>query len=81
LNEIIDSSSDAKAVNRIGSTEDGTLTAVSTESPALIVYLTKIPIKAAAYRNRVMILSSLTEISVFEDGNTVILSYGVSILK
>lgn len=33
--------------------------------------LYKYLIKAAAYRNRVMILSSLTEISILEDGNTV----------
>ncbi|KAI6201750.1 WD repeat-containing protein 19 [Aphelenchoides besseyi] len=70
LSDIIESSSDAKAVTRIQCTEDGTLTAVSTESPALSVYLTKIPVRAAAYRNRVMILSSLTEILVYEDGNT-----------
>lgn len=72
LSEIIDSGSDAKAITRVDCTEDGSLTAVSTESPALLVYLTKMPVKAAAYRNRVMILSSLTEISIYEDGNTVI---------
>lgn len=71
LSEIIDSSSDAKAITRVGCSEDGGLMAVATESPALHVYLTKIPIKAAAYRNRVMILTSLTEINVYEDGNTV----------
>ncbi|KAI6188532.1 WD repeat-containing protein 19 [Aphelenchoides besseyi] len=37
LSDIIESSSDAKAVTRIQCTEDGTLTAVSTESPALSV--------------------------------------------
>lgn len=40
LSEIIESSSDAKAVSRISCTDDGQLTAVSTEGPALVVYLT-----------------------------------------
>lgn len=72
MSEIIDGSSDAKAIRRITCTDYGALTAVSTASPALMVYLTKMPTKAVAYRNRVMVLSSLTEISIFEDGNTVI---------
>jgi hypothetical protein len=64
----------------VSCTEDGALTAVSTESPALLVYLTKMPVKAAAYRNRVMILSSLVEISIYEDGNTVS-NFDVGIFK
>lgn len=80
----MESSSDASAVRRVRCTDDGALTAVATETPgeryvdryliafipALSVYLTRIPMRAAAYRQRIALLASLTEVAVHTDGAT-----------
>lgn len=51
--------------------EDGSLAAVSNKSGVLSVYLTHLPMLAAAYQNYIGVLSSLTEISVYKDGTAV----------
>lgn len=51
--------------------DDGSLVAIANKSGALSVYLTRLPMLAAAYKNFIAILSSLTEISVYENGLSV----------
>lgn len=71
LVDIVDSAGDAKAVSRVCCSDDGALAAIATETPSLVVYLTRLPCVTASYRSKVAVLSSLTEVSIFEDGNTV----------
>ncbi|CAD5215524.1 unnamed protein product [Bursaphelenchus okinawaensis] len=70
LHEILDGNGDGKSVSRVACSTDGSLVAVATETPAVIVYLTKIPLVYATYRNRVALLSSLTEVSIYEDSTS-----------
>ncbi|MCP9258311.1 hypothetical protein DINM_002811 [Dirofilaria immitis] len=46
---------------------DGQLIAVSTQSGTLYLFLTKIPVLGAAYRNTIAVLSSLNEITLFRE--------------
>ncbi|EJW79722.1 hypothetical protein WUBG_09369, partial [Wuchereria bancrofti] len=52
----------------ISTNYDGRLVAVSTRSGTLHLFLTKMPILGAAYRNTIAILSSLSEITLFREG-------------
>ena len=52
-------------------TDDGQLIAVAGLSGTLHVFLTKMPIIGAAYRNTMAILSSLTEVTVINESRKV----------
>lgn len=75
LNDIIDSNGDSKPVSRVACTLDGSLCAISTDTPSLVVYLTRLPQVFASYQNRVAVVSALTEVSIYEDNTTV--SYSI----
>ncbi|VIO91983.1 WD repeat membrane protein, putative [Brugia malayi] len=52
----------------ISTNYDGRLVAASTRSGTLHLFLTKMPMLGAAYRNTIAILSSLNEITLFREG-------------
>lgn len=47
--------------------EDGSLAAVGGKSGYFCVYLTKMPVLAAAFNNLICVLSSLTEVSIYKE--------------
>lgn len=51
---------------RMDYSADGQLLAVATRGGSVSVFLSKLPMLASAYNNRVVLLSSLTQITVYE---------------
>ncbi|VDM26934.1 unnamed protein product [Toxocara canis] len=58
-------------LNRVETSDDGQLIAVSGASGTLNVFLTKMPVLGATYRDIIAILSSLTEITVLRESEKV----------
>lgn len=51
---------------RMDYSADGQLLAVATKDGSVSVFLSKLPMLAAAYNNRVALLSSLTQITIYQ---------------
>lgn len=56
---------------QVEATDDGQMIAVAGLSGTLSVFLTKMPIVGAAYKNSVAVLSSLTEVTVYNESKKV----------
>uniref|UniRef100_A0A914HUV5 WD repeat-containing protein 19 n=1 Tax=Globodera rostochiensis TaxID=31243 RepID=A0A914HUV5_GLORO len=69
ISDMINVDSDDSGLVEVACSEDGSMAAVSARSGALCVYLTKLPMLAAASSTHIAVLASLTEISIYQDGN------------
>nr|CAD2134651.1 unnamed protein product [Meloidogyne enterolobii] len=67
--DIVDVDSDGSGLLRVCCSEDGSMTAVTSRSGALCVYLTRLPMVASASPSFIAVLASLSEISIYQDGN------------
>ncbi|KAH7716252.1 hypothetical protein AAVH_16378 [Aphelenchoides avenae] len=70
LTDIVEVDSDDKGLSTVSACDDGSLAAVAGNSGSFCIYLTRLPVMGAAYRDRLAVLSSLTEITVFYEGET-----------
>lgn len=68
---IINLDSEDKGLDRVATTEDGQLLAISTASGAVHIYLTRLPVLGDSYRTKVAFLSSLSEVTVTNDAEQV----------
>ena len=71
LSDMVDVDSDERGPGCVAVSEDGSLAAVSGQAGSFAVYLARLPLMAAAYKNMIAVLASLTEINVYQDGDTV----------
>uniref|UniRef100_A0A183C7E0 WD_REPEATS_REGION domain-containing protein n=1 Tax=Globodera pallida TaxID=36090 RepID=A0A183C7E0_GLOPA len=69
ISDMINVDSDDSGLVEVACSEDGSMAAVSARSGALCVYLTKLPMLAAASSTHIAVLASLTEISIYQDGD------------
>lgn len=68
---IINLDNEDKGLEKVATTDDGQLLAISTVSGAVHVYLTRLPVLGDAYRTKVAYLSSLSELTVTNDAEQV----------
>ncbi|KAL3120594.1 hypothetical protein niasHT_007886 [Heterodera trifolii] len=68
ISDLVNVDSDDSGLVEVACSEDGSMTAVSARSGAVCVYLTKLPMLAAASSTHIAVLASLTEISIYQDG-------------
>uniref|UniRef100_A0A915E0N9 WDR19 WD40 repeat domain-containing protein n=1 Tax=Ditylenchus dipsaci TaxID=166011 RepID=A0A915E0N9_9BILA len=69
ISDLVDVDSEDKGLVQVSASEDGSLTAVSGKSGSFSIYLTTLPIMAAAYQSCIGVLSSLTEVTLYKDGD------------
>ena len=64
----------ATDLDKVAPSDDGMMTAISTTSGILCVYLSRLPMLACGFQGRIAVLAALTEIAVYNEGEIVIFS-------